>query len=122
MSNVHTARTLLVFSPVCRASRSVKQRRCVTAVTWRRYVDQTGDIEGGTKQGLAVLIISLWAATALSPVNKKSGGIFWVGSFLDLVTRSGTTHAEGPRGVGCTCGEPNEIEVTAPHGLWYRSL
>ena len=48
-------------------------------------------------------------------VVKKSGNVFCrVGIFPDFVGRSGTTRAEGPHvGPHSTCGEPNEIELTA---------
>ena len=59
-------------------------------------------------------------------VSKESGNIFRVGIFLGFVTRrrSGTTRAAGPHGarVRMACGEPNEIDLTAPHGLCYRFL
>ena len=47
---------------------------------------------------------------------------FGVGIFLDFARRPGTTRA--PRGahVGHTCGEPNEFELTAARGLFYRFL
>ena len=42
------------------------------------------------------------------------------GDFLDFVTRPGTPRAEGH--TEDTCGEPNEIELAAAHGLFYRSV
>ena len=45
-------------------------------------------------------------------IGKKSGNIFRVGIFLDFVRR--TTRA--PQALN-TRGEPNEIELTATHGL-----
>ena len=42
---------------------------------------------------------------------------------VDFGRRSGTTRAEGPHGgaTHCTCGEPNEIELTASRGCFCRS-
>ena len=43
-----------------------------------------------------------------------------MGIFHDFVRRSGTTRADGHMWALNTCGEPNEIESTAPHRLFYR--
>ena len=49
--------------------------------------------------------------------KKSRDDIFRVGIFLDFVRRPGTTRAEGPHGWALnTCGEPNEIGLTATHG------
>ena len=61
------------------------------------------------------------AAASLSiavAARKRSGNIFRVGIFLDFVRL--TTRA--PYAMGHTCGEPNEIELTATHRLFYRSF
>ena len=46
-------------------------------------------------------------------ITKKSGDVFRVGIFLDFVWL--TTRTEGPHGayMGRTCGESDEIELTA---------
>ena len=54
--------------------------------------------------------------------QQKSSNIFRVGLFRGFVRRSGTTRAEGPHVALNTCGEPSEIELTAAHGLCYRSF
>ena len=53
---------------------------------------------------------------ALYAITKKTGSVFRLGIYLDFVRRSGTTHAEGHMWALNTCGEPNELELTATLG------
>ena len=56
----------------------------------------------------------------ISKQTNRSRNVLRVGIFLDFVRL--TTHAEGPHGcvTHCTCGGPDEIELTGAQGLLYH--